>query len=72
MEGNNLTSTDGDGNVTTNTFDGDGRLLSQVVTAANGVTLSSESDTYDPDGNVLVSTDGSVTTTNTYVSRAKF
>jgi YD repeat-containing protein len=71
--GNVLTSTDGDGHVTVNTYDGDNRQTSSTVyanasdAAAGSNPLSSWSQSFDRDGNVLTSTDGDGHyTVNTY------
>ena len=50
--GNVLTQTDGDGNTTTNAYDGN-QLISTVVTDASNKVISSMSYTYDEAGNVL-------------------
>ena len=56
---------DGDGNVTTNTYDGDD-LMSQVTTDGSPLhkIISSLTYTYDADGQVTSTTDGDGTTTD--------
>ena len=62
-----LTTTDGDGNVTTNTYDGDQLAEDRSSPTRNGNLISSMTYTYDLDGNVLTTTDGDGNvTTNTY------
>ena len=62
-----VTTTDGDGNVTTNTYDAAGRVLRTTLRDAGGNVVSSMSNTYDQAGNVLTTTDGDGNvTTNTY------
>jgi len=66
LAGNVLTSTDGDGNTTSNTYDGD-RLISTLVKDAGNRVVSSAAESYDLAGNVLTSTDGDGNiTSNTY------
>ena len=61
--GNVLTSTDGDGHYTVNTFDGDNRqtssaeYTSQAAYASGTAPATSWSQTFDGNGNVLTSTD---------------
>ena len=55
--GNTLTTTDGDGNVTTDTYTGD-LLVGVEVRDAASVLVRSESFAYDEDGNQISSTDG--------------
>ncbi|MCE9567336.1 MAG: hypothetical protein K8U57_35490 [Planctomycetes bacterium] len=65
--GNVTTYTDGDNNVTTNTYDGNSNLLTRVARDSLGDIISSQTNTYDRDNNLLTSTDGNGNvTTNTY------
>src|SRR5207248_3953516 len=54
--GNVLTETDGDGNTTFNTYEGD-RLVSRVLKDDAGDVVSTEAWAYDGNGNVVVATD---------------
>ncbi len=65
-DSNVVSSTDGDGNITLNSYDGD-ELTQALVLSATSQTVSFQSDTYDADGNERTSTDalGDVTS-NTY------
>jgi RHS repeat-associated protein len=62
-DGNVLVSTEGDGNTTTDTYNGADQVLTQVVKDSSGTVVSSLTKTYDLDGNVLAQTDGDGNTT---------
>ena len=47
-----LTTTDGNHNTTTDTYDGGNRVVSEVLTDSHGTALTSKSFTYDPNGHV--------------------
>ena len=68
--GDALTTTDGDGNVTTDTYNLLGEVLTEQVQDANGTVVSRTTNTYDVAGEVLSTTAGTgasaVTTTYTW------
>jgi YD repeat-containing protein len=61
-----VTSTDGDGNVTTYTYDNLGRETGSTTVNAKGTGTVAFADVYDADGNLLAMTDSSGTTSYTY------
>ena len=58
QRGNLLTTTNAEGNVTTNVYNGDDRFISATVATSSGTVNSSVAYTYDADGKVLTTTDG--------------
>lgn len=58
-----MTSIDADGNTTYYTYDGDGNILNQQTYDKFDNLISSDSTTYDANGNPLTVTDGDGNTT---------
>ncbi len=56
--GNVLTTTDGVGNVVTDTYNADEQLVSEITRDAVGQVVGAQSYGYDLDGEVTTTTDG--------------